>query len=131
MDFAPGFRQRRALNWVLAGLMYALFYMARYNFAAINARLADLFGWTNLKIGVVSAVATWVYGISVFFNGPLADKIGGRRAILIGASGAAIFNILFGCMHLVLGAPAVWAGEDKARHVVTQAQIQFGMTGST
>ena len=131
MEYPVGFRQRRALNWVLAGLMYSLFYMARYNFAAINARLADLFGWTNLKIGIVSAVATWVYGISVFFNGPLADKIGGRRAILIGACGAAAFNIAFGCMHFVLGAPAVWAGEDKARHVVQQAQIQFGMTGST
>ena len=41
-----------------------------------------------------------VYGLSVFLNGPLADKIGGKRAILIGSAGAALFNLLFGFTHL-------------------------------
>ncbi len=126
----PGFRRRRTINWLLAGTMYAFFYMARYNFAAINARLADLFGWTNIQLGVISSTCSLVYGVSVFLNGPLADKIGGRRAILIGAAGSAVFNLLFGFSHLFLGQPAVWAGEDKARHVVTEAQIQMGMSGS-
>ena len=123
MDFAPGFRQRRALNWVLAGLMYALFYMARYNFDAINARLSDLFGWTNADIGIISTVTTTVYGLAVFFNGPLADKIGGRRALLVGAGGSAVFNFLFGLTNVFLAQPAVWEGADKARHVVTAAQL--------
>ncbi|HJZ84536.1 MAG TPA: MFS transporter [Polyangia bacterium] len=126
-----GFRQRRALNWLLAGAMYAFFYMARYNFAAVSALLAELFGWSNTRLGVISAVGTTVYGVSVFFNGPLADKIGGRRAILVGAAGAAGFNLLFGLMHLSLAQPAVWAGEGAARHVVLAAQIRMGMTGST
>ena len=111
--------------------MYALFYMARYNFAAVNARLAELFGWTNLQIGVVSSTATLIYGLSVFLNGPLADRIGGRRAILIGAAGAALFNLLFGTLHLYLDRAAVWTGEGSARHVAMQAQLRAGMTAST
>ena len=98
-----GFRQRRAINWLLAGSMYAFFYMARYNFTAINAYLADLFGWTNTELGVFDSAATLVYGARVFLNGPLADRIGGRRAILFGAVGTAIFNLLFGFGHLLLG----------------------------
>jgi len=125
------FRRRRAQNWLLAGLMYALFYMARYNFAAVNARLAELFGWSNLQIGVISSTATLVYGLSVFLNGPLADRIGGRRAILIGAAGAAGFNLLFGSLHLYLNHAAAWTGEGSARHVAMQAQLRAGMTAST
>ena len=90
------FRRRRRLNWILAGTMYAFFYMARYNFAAMSALLADNFGWTNTELGYFSSVGALVYGLSVFLNGPLADRIGGRRAILIGAAGTAVFNVLFG-----------------------------------
>jgi len=35
------------------------------------------------------------YGISVFLNGPIADRIGGKRAILIGAAGSAVSNVVF------------------------------------
>jgi OPA family glycerol-3-phosphate transporter-like MFS transporter len=126
-----GFRQRRAINWVLAGAMYAFFYMARYNFAAINAYLADQFGWTNTVLGYFDSAATLVYGCSVFLNGPLADRIGGRRAILFGAAGTALLNLLFGFGHLFLGRAAVWEGEGKLRHVVTPAHMNFGMTSTT
>ena len=126
-----GFRQRRAINWLLAGAMYAFFYMARYNFTAINAYLADQFGWTNTELGYFDSSATLVYGCSVFLNGPLADRIGGRRAILFGAAGTALFNLLFGFGHLLLGKGAVWEGEGKLRHVVTPAVVNFGMTGTT
>ena len=126
----PEFRRRRSRNWILAGTMYAFFYMARYNFSAVSARLADLFGWSNTELGIVSSVATLVYGLSVFLNGPLADRIGGRRAILIGAAGASVFNLLFGVGHLLLGRAAVWEGQGPARHVVSPAGIQLGMTGS-
>ncbi|HVY49278.1 MAG TPA: MFS transporter [Minicystis sp.] len=127
----PGFRNRRTLNWLLAGTMYAFFYMARYNFAAANARLSEIFGWSNAQIGIIDSATSLVYGAAVFLNGPLADRIGGRRAILIGAAGTALFNLLFGFGHLFLGAPAVWAGEGAARHVVTPAEVQLGMTGTT
>jgi MFS transporter, OPA family, glycerol-3-phosphate transporter len=127
VDLPPGFRQRRALNWILAGTMYAFFYMARYNFTAVTPHLSTIFGWTNTDVSYFESVGPLVYGISVFMNGPLADRIGGRRAILIGASGAAVFNLLFGFGHLLIASPAVWEGEGKARHVVTPAVLNFGL----
>ena len=108
----PDFRRRRALNWLLAGAMYAFFYMARYNFTAINARLADLFGWSNTQLGVFDSSATLVYGAAVFLNGPIADRIGGRRAILFGAAGTAFFNVLFGSLSLVGPRPHAIAAQS-------------------
>ncbi|MEK7705813.1 MAG: MFS transporter, partial [Myxococcota bacterium] len=37
-----------------------------------------------------------IYGLSAMLNGPLADKIGGRRSMLIGATGTLVFNVFFG-----------------------------------
>src|SRR5579862_6932824 len=125
VEHPPGFRQRRALNWLLAGSMYAFFYMARYNFVAVAARLADIFGWSNTQLGVITSTGALVYGCAVFLNGPLADRIGGRRAILIGAAGTAVFNLVFGLGHLLLAEPAVWTGEGKARAVATPAVLHY------
>jgi OPA family glycerol-3-phosphate transporter-like MFS transporter len=126
-DLPPGFRQRRALNWILAGSMYAFFYMARYNFTAITGHLSAVFGWSNTDVGYFESAGPLVYGISVFMNGPLADRIGGRRAILIGAAGSAFFNLLFGFGYLLIATPAVWEGADKAKHVVTPALLNYGI----
>lgn len=125
----PDFRARRVLNWLLAGAMYAFFYMARYNFTAIAGPLATTFGWSNTEVGLFSS-ATLVYGASVFLNGPIADRIGGRRAILFGAVGTAVCNVAFGFGHLFVARPAVWAGEGKARHVVTPAVMHWGSNSS-
>ncbi len=124
---APGFRARRIQNWVFLGLMYGFFYMSRYNFSAITAHLSRLFGWSNSDYGTVVTVGTGVYGLSVFLNGPLADRLGGKRAILIGSAGAAVFNLLFGFGHLFLAQPATL--KDGA--VVDPAIYAHGMTGST
>jgi OPA family glycerol-3-phosphate transporter-like MFS transporter len=131
VDLSPGFRQRRALNWILAGTMYAFFYMARYNFSAINSLLSADFAWSNKDIGVFETVSPLIYGLSVFLNGPLADRIGGRKAILIGASGAAFFNLLFGFGHLLLTQPAVWAGAGKERHLVSPPVFAHGLGPSS
>jgi sugar phosphate permease len=126
---SPEFKQRRIQNWVFLGLMYAMFYMGRYNFAAVNALLADKFGWTNTDLGNIIAAGKICYGVSVFLNGPLADRIGGKRAILIGAAGAAFFNILFGFGSLFLVGDAVWSADHKS--VVTPAVLANGMSMST
>src|ERR1051325_11595944 len=86
------FRQRRTQNWLVLGFTYAAMYMARYNFSFANKSLSDQFGWSKAQIGGIISTATLVYGFSALFNGPLADRFGGRRAMLIGASGALVFN---------------------------------------
>src|SRR5437660_5792537 len=89
------FRTRRAQNWVFLGLMYAMFYMARYNLSVADPYLLEAFGWTKEDLGILKSVGLITYGISVFLNGPLADRIGGKRAILIGAAGSAVSNVVF------------------------------------
>ncbi|MCX7984897.1 MAG: MFS transporter [Bacteroidetes bacterium] len=88
------FRRRRFLNWFPLGLTYAFLYMARYNLTVSKNALGNLM--TKEDFGIIFAVGTWTYAISFLINGPLTDKIGGKRAILIGASGAAIMNIIMG-----------------------------------
>ncbi len=89
------FRRRRALNWVPLGVTYALLYTARYNFSVANVSIACERHWGFAEITRFVSVGLAVYGFSTFFNGPLADRIGGRRAILIAVVGAAVCNLAF------------------------------------
>ena len=121
----PRFRGRRTQNWILIGLLYAFFYMTRYNYTAINAQLAELIGWRNTELGVFETVMPLVYGLSVFFNGPLADRIGGKRAFLIGAAGVFVMNWLFGATLFFVDTPAVWIADAavKGGQRVSQAAV--------
>ena len=121
------FRARRTQNWVFLGLMYAMFYMGRYNFSAVNALLAQKFGWTNTDLGQIISWGKVTYGVSVFLNGPIADRIGGKKAILIGAVGACLFNLAFGLGSYFLVTDAVWNGKV----LVTPAVLREGMSAST
>lgn len=93
---SPEFQSRRTQNWLVLGLTYAAMYMARYNFPLANKALSDAYGWDKAQVGLIITTATLIYGISALFNGPIADRFGGRRAMLIGATGATVFNLMFG-----------------------------------
>lgn len=95
-EYSPEFRRRRALNWLTLGFTYAAMYMGRYNLSFANKSLTDEYGWDKTEIGAIITAALTIYGISALFNGPIADRIGGRKAMLIGAIGTVIFNFLFG-----------------------------------
>lgn len=90
------FRKRRALNWLTLGFTYAAMYMGRYNLSFANKALSDTYGWDKTQIGTIITAALTIYGISALFNGPVADKIGGRKAMMIGVFGAVVFNLAFG-----------------------------------
>lgn len=96
LNHSPEFRKRRAMNWLTLGFTYAAMYMARYNFPFANKALSDTYGWDKAQIGLIISTSTLLYGLSAFFNGPIADRIGGRKAMLIGAAGATVFNLCFG-----------------------------------
>ncbi len=93
---SSAFRKRRAQNWFVLGLTYSAMYMGRYNLSFANKALSDTFGWDKTQIGAIITAALSIYGFSAIFNGPIADRIGGRRAMLIGATGTVVFNLLFG-----------------------------------
>ena len=90
------FKQRRALNWMVLGVTYSAMYMGRYNLSLANPLLSQKYGWDKTQIGGIISPALFAYGVFAIFNGPIADQIGGRRAMLIGASGSIFFNFLFG-----------------------------------
>jgi len=71
-------------------------YMGRYNLSFANKALSDTYGWDKTQVGTIITAALTIYGISALFNGPIADRIGGRKAMLIGVCGSVVFNILFG-----------------------------------
>ena len=105
---SPAFRKRRALNWMTLGLTYSAMYMGRYNLSFANKALSETFGWDKTQIGAIITAGLSIYGFSAIFNGPIADKIGGRRAMLIGALGTVFFNTLFG-----VGAYLGWNGRGS------------------
>src|SRR5262245_39360972 len=95
-DHSDAFRKRRAANWLVLGSTYAAMYMGRYNFGLVNKTLSDHYHFTAAQAGTIISTASIVYGLSAIFNGPIADRIGGRRAMLIGVFGAVVFNFAFG-----------------------------------
>lgn len=106
MQHSRAFRLRRFWNWFPMGLTYAFLYMGRYNLTVSKNALGDLM--TNQDFGIIFAVGTFTYAIAFLINGPLTDRIGGRRAILIGAFGAGLMNLIMGLTvrHMLLGGTA-------------------------
>ncbi|MSR65324.1 MAG: MFS transporter [Verrucomicrobiae bacterium] len=92
----PGFRARRGLNWVCIGLLYASYYMCRYNFRWATPGMVEEFGFNKLQL--TSIISAWAvaYGTGQLVNGLLTDRIGGKMAMLIGAVGTIIINLIFG-----------------------------------
>lgn len=88
------FRWRRFINWFPMGLTYAFLYMARYNLTVSKTALGAMM--SKADFGIIFAAGTFTYAFAFLINGPLTDKIGGKKAILIGAAGAAIANTLMG-----------------------------------
>src|SRR5258706_16275750 len=92
----PGFRARRGLNWGFLGLLYTSFYMCRYNFSIANKSISTEFGFSRTQMGYIITTALFAYACGQIINGLITDHIGGKRAMLIGAAGTIIMNILFG-----------------------------------
>jgi len=92
----PGFRARRGLNWTFVGLLYTSFYMCRYNLPIANSAISAEFGFSKAQMGNIITTALLAYACGQIINGLLADRFGGKRAMLIGAAGTVIMNIVFG-----------------------------------
>ncbi len=90
------FKKRRAMNWLTLGFTYSAMYMGRYNLSFANKALSQQFGWDKTQIGAIISSGLLIYGLSAMFNGPIADRIGGRRSMILGACGSVVFNLLFG-----------------------------------
>ncbi len=94
--YPPGFRPRRGLNWGLIGLLYASYYMCRYNFRFATPGMVAEFGFTTFQITGMLSAWSIAYGTGQLVNGLLTDRIGGKTAMLIGAVGTIMINLIFG-----------------------------------
>src|ERR1700745_1568517 len=96
MRHGPWFLSRRFINWFPLGMTYAFLYMGRYNLTVAK----NAFGtrMSNEDFGWIFAAGTGVYAFSFLVNGPLVDKIGGKKGILIAAAGSSAANILLGIL---------------------------------
>src|SRR6478609_2945956 len=73
LKHGPWFLSRRFINWFPLGSLMS-----------------------NEDFGLIFAAGTITYAFSFLINGPLVDKIGGKKGILIAALGAAAANVALG-----------------------------------
>jgi len=92
----PGFRPRRGLNWGALGLMYASYYMCRYNFRFAGPGMNEEFGFDTADLANLVVIWSLAYGTGQLFNGLISDRIGGKLIMLVGAAGTIVCNLIFG-----------------------------------
>src|SRR5258708_2488451 len=90
------FMVRRFINWFPLGMTYAFLYMGRYNLTVSKNAFGTLM--SKEDFGLIFAVGTWTYALSFLVNGPLVDKIGGKKGIVIAAVGSSLANIALGVL---------------------------------
>jgi MFS transporter, OPA family, glycerol-3-phosphate transporter len=96
------YRHRRVRNWLPVGLLYSFLYMGRYNLTVAKGVFEDMHDaagaplMTNADFGTIFGIGTAVYGFSFVLNGPLTDRFGGKKALLLGGLGAAVANLAMG-----------------------------------
>jgi OPA family glycerol-3-phosphate transporter-like MFS transporter len=88
--------------------MYAAYYLCRYNFPIANSRIGTEYGLSNTQMGWIISVSMIAYAIGQMVNGFFTDHIGGRKAMMTGAIGTIILNILFGLA-------SIWAPPGAAQ----------------
>ncbi|MEI8346960.1 MAG: MFS transporter, partial [Pseudomonadota bacterium] len=94
MKHGRWFMIRRFINWFPLGMTYAFLYMGRYNLNVSKNALGS--GMSKEDFGIIFAAGTITYALSFLVNGPLVDKIGGKKGIIIAAVGSSIANIMLG-----------------------------------
>lgn len=88
---SKAFLRRRFVNWFPVGLTYAFLYMGRYN---LNTGIGPIFD--KKQFGIIYGWGTLVYGVSFVLNGPLTDRLGGKKTIIMSAVGALAANVAMG-----------------------------------
>ncbi|MDB9968308.1 MFS transporter [Gammaproteobacteria bacterium] len=98
---------RTSTFWVML-IGYVGYYICRGNLAAAFPLLTQEFGYSNTQLGLIASLSEMAYAAGKFINGPLADKIGGRKIFLVGMAGAISFNIIFAISASLTAFIIVW-----------------------
>ncbi|CAN5378042.1 glycerol-3-phosphate transporter [soil metagenome] len=92
----PGYRLRRGQNWFFLGLLYAGYYLCRYNLGIVAPELKREFNLTNAQYGGINTSRDWGYALGQFINGLFTDGMGGKQAMAVGAIATIALNLAFG-----------------------------------
>ena len=92
----PGYRLRRGRNWFFLGLLYAGYYLCRYNLGIVAPELKEEFHLNNSQYGAINTARDGGYAVGQFINGLFTDGMGGKQAMAVGALGTIVLNLLFG-----------------------------------
>jgi len=95
VNHSKAFRIRSYFNWLTLGLTYAFLYMGRYNLTSAKNSFSEAL-MTKAQFGTIFGIGAVIYGVSFIVNGPLADKLGGKKTMIIGAVGSSIANLILG-----------------------------------
>src|SRR5881394_1035340 len=125
--YPPGFRARRGLNWGFLGLLYTSFYLCRYNLSIANKTISEAYGFSRADMGLIITTALLTYAFGQILNGLLTDKLGGKRAMFIGATGTVIMNLLFGAISLLpVEFEQTLSSADPGKHVHAHLHLFHG-----
>src|SRR6478736_3545838 len=91
LGHSAAYLRRRFMNWFPVGLTYAFLYMGRYNLNACIGTVFDKAQFSNIYFW-----GTLTYGFSFLLNGPLTDRFGGRKTIVLAAVGSLGANVAMG-----------------------------------
>lgn len=92
MNHSKSFMFKRFTSWFPMGMTYAFIYFARYNLDTLAT--ADVI--TKAQKSTISGMGFFIYALSLFISGPLVDKLGGKKGMILASLGAAVFNGLMG-----------------------------------
>ena len=101
LGHSHAYLRRRVQNWLTVGLTYAFLYMGRYNLTVCATALGTRM--SNREFGTILAAGSVTYGLSFLLNGPLTDRFGGRKTIILSATGSSIMNLAMGAMLAATG----------------------------
>lgn len=90
-------RQIFCITW----LAYAGFYLTRKSFSVAKNELkqADVLGLTKSQMSGMDGAYSAAYALGQFVWGPLGDRLGTRRVVLIGMMGSILAAVLMGGCH--------------------------------
>lgn len=93
----------RFVSWFPLGMSYAFLYMARYNLDSLaTANIgkdpsgALITVLSKADKAYISSAGFFAYAAALFFTGPLIDRLGGKKGMIIGCLGAALANVGMG-----------------------------------
>jgi MFS family permease len=74
--------------WILVGLFVidSVAGLGRYNLTAFLPFIMSELGWARETISLAQSLGYWLYALSVLLSGALVDRIGSRKAFLIGGA---------------------------------------------